>query len=177
MPTRSTCPSARATGTSYAPARERLLAERDGALIDQPPGLGAGELEELGDDARQVDDAVVGLEAALLDLLGLAALDEDAVELALGGERRPADACSQETSSRASSRLASRGADPGGQLAVEQQPVVLGHRLVGDAQRLAVDLAGGSVIPMWLPSDLDILRCPSVPTRIGIVRIACSGCP
>ena len=94
--------------------------------------------------------------------------------------QRPARAsAASATSSRASSRLASRAAPLrlGGWLAAQQQAVVLGHRLVGDAHRLAVHLLGASVTPIWLPSDFDILRAPSVPTRIGIVRIACSGWP
>ena len=36
---------------------------------------------------------------------------------------------------------------------------------------------GGSVIPIWLPKDFDILRVPSSPFSSGNVSTTCGGCP
>ena len=43
LPTLSTCPSARPAGTSCSPCPSDGPAERDPALVDQPPGLRAGD--------------------------------------------------------------------------------------------------------------------------------------
>ena len=59
----------------------------------------------------------------------------------------------------------------------EQQPVPGLDQLVRDPQRLAVHLPGGSVIPIWLPKDFDILRVPSSPFSSGMVSTICGGCP
>ena len=51
------------------------------------------------------------------------------------------------------------------------------QRRVGERSVLPYISSGGSVIPMWLPSDLDIFCTPSVPGSSGIVSTTCGGWP
>ena len=93
----------------------------------------------VGDQRRQVDRAVVG--PARLDdrsaiVLGHLAAHVDAGRSAPRPPRPPPSPWKRSTSRRASSRLASPGWRAGSSSLAEQQPVVLAHRLVGDAHQL-----------------------------------------
>ena len=74
------------------------------------------------------------------------------------------------TSARASARLASRGPTSAGNLARRAAGrTTTPSSSSGIRSVLPYISPGGSVIPIWLPNDFDILRVPSSPFSSGIV--------
>ena len=111
------------------------------------------------------------------DLVGRLVLDEDAVEVRLGrrGGVRAVEALDDRARQRALG-VARRG-PAGGARSPSSSRYHVAIASSGSRIVLPYISSGGSVTPMWLPSDLDIFSAPSVPGRIGIVSIACSGWP
>ena len=130
-----------------------------------------------GDQRRQVHGAVLAARSSASSISsGASCSTNTRSKCALGGSAPARPSAASCTSSRASARLASRPScrapasrrrRPAPAIARrEQQPVVLRHRLVGDrSSSCRTSPAAASVTPIWLPSDLDILRAPSMPTR------------
>ena len=127
--------------------------------------------ERVGDHRRHVHRAAVGRERGSSTSSGASCVTNTRSKCCLGRRRGLRRRGSARRSPRASARLASRGPVPAGGRVDGQQREPGLHRLVGQAHRLAVLSSGGSVTPMWLPSDFDIFSTPSMPGRIGIVRI------
>ena len=73
--------------------------------------------------------------------------------------------------------MASRGDTPSGGVVPSSRSYQPGIAASGIESVLPYISAGGSVTPMWLPSDLDIFSTPSVPTSSGVVSTTCCGLP
>ena len=95
----------------------------------------------MGEQRRQVDRRALGRERHLRNVLGQLAAHVDTVERVLGGQRRGrvVVALDERASERA---LGIARAQRGIGIGVQQQPVPVRQRCVGDRQRLAVHLAG-----------------------------------
>jgi hypothetical protein len=73
--------------------------------------------------------------------------------------------------------LASRGETPDGGGDPSSSSYHWSSALSGTDSVLPYISPAGSVIPMWLPIDLDIFCTPSVPGRSGMVSTICGGWP
>ena len=112
----------------------------------------------------------------LLDLLRQLARHEHALEAAAAASAASAP-WKRSTSARASACLASRGETSAGGSEPSSRSYHWRQRRIRDDSVLPYIWSGGSVIPMWLPTDLDIFCTPSVPGSSGIVSTDCGGWP
>ena len=161
-------------------APQLLVAQPDAALVDQPARLRARDPEHLRDQRRQVDGAVVAGEArpprsAPARRAATNTRSNSRSACAAASSRvQPGDELPRQRALGVARRRAPRAASARGRAAAGSTRSIASS---GIAIVLPYISCGASVTPMWLPSDFDILRRPSMPTRIGIVRIACSGWP
>ncbi len=154
--------------TSCSPACSGSSSSAHAALVDQPAGLRARDAELSAIRPGRWTTPSCGAEdapprsprapRAATNTRSKCASAAGACVLGVTA-RRPV--------SRASARLASRGDEVarGRELPAEQQPEYSAIASSGIAIVLPYISCGGSVTPIWLPSDLDILRCPSVPDQ------------
>ena len=170
---------ARRPGRRAARAGSGSPSSRTPPWASSAPRLRARDAERLGQQRGQVDRSPSPCASATSGISsGSSCSTKTRSKRRLGRRRRPPRRGSARRAPRASARLASRGAGAG-RRAARRAAARTTCAIAASGRRSVLPYisSGGSVTPMWLPSDFDIFRSPSVPGRIGIVRTACSGWP
>ena len=176
LPSCSTRPSSAATGRSRA-RRQRLAVEPDPALGELAPRLRPGAPEERRDQPRAGARPRRRGHRGLLDLRRQLVGDEHAVEAPPRPRRPrpPVEARDQRARERAL-RVA-RPTRPRARAGPSSSEYHAASAASGMRSVLPYISAGGSVIPMWLPSDFDIFCTPSMPVSSGMVSTTCGALP